>query len=188
MYNCLMIPKHAKKVFQGELYSVWQWEQELYDGSTATFETISRTDYAAVVGVLPNKEILLVRDEQPHRDVVLTPAGGRVEEGESPEEGAKREFLEETGYEVGSVVPLLSYAPSGKSDFTVHIFVAKDLEKVGEQMLEAGEKVELVTFSLDEFIALGHNPELRDSMLRIMLLEAVINKSKKEKLYKILYG
>src|SRR5258708_7335821 len=99
-----MNQQNSKKVFQGEIFSVWQWEQEMFDGSKKTFERITRNDAASMIGVLPDKKIVLVWDQQPDRSGVLTPAGGGIEEGESPEEGAKREFREETGYVAEIVV------------------------------------------------------------------------------------
>src|SRR3989344_116268 len=130
--------KKMKKVFQGKIFSVWQWEQELYDGSTKTFEKISRTDAAFIIGVLPDKRILLVWDEQPHRDGCLTPAGGKVEPGETPEEAAAREFKEETGYAAQEITPWFSEKPYGKIDFINHCFIGRNVQKVSEPALEAG--------------------------------------------------
>lgn len=188
------IPDHAKKVFQGKIFAVWQWEQELYDGTTGIFEGLSRSAYGTVVGVLPDDSILLVYDEQPDRRGVLTSAGGRVEEGETAEEGATREFREETGYEIGTLVPFFTYKPSEKTDYFVHMFVGRDLTKIGEPALDPGERVELRTFSFEDFLRLGNSDStdiggpVRDWMLRMNLLEAQVDKSKRDKLQSLLYG
>ncbi len=182
------IPDHARKVFQGKIFSVWQWKQELYDGTTATFERVKRADAVHTVGVLLNKKILLTWDEQPDRSGVLTPAGGRVEAGETPAAAAKREFLEETGYKIGTLMPWHEYAPSAKTDWMVYAFVGKNLRRVSEPTPDAGERIELRTFAFDEFLALGSHPSLRDKMLRIILLEARLDRKKKETLYNLLYG
>jgi ADP-ribose pyrophosphatase len=182
------IPQEAKKVFQGERYSLWQWEQELYDGSTATFEALKRTDTAQVVGVLSNNKIMLVDDVQPHRDAVITPAGGAVEGGEEPAKAAKREFLEETGYEAGTLMPWYNYRPSATVDSTVYAYIGRDLKKVGKQNLEPGEKIKILTYTFDEFVALGSDSNVRDLVLRIILLEAQLDNKKKAELKNILYG
>lgn len=178
-----------KKVFQGEIFSVWQWEQELYDGSKKTFEKIGRRSTASAIGILPDNRILLVWDEQPGRDVegVLTCAGGQMDEGETPEQAASREFLEETGYTAGSLQPWFSYAPWAKALFTVHFFIAKDVKQKAEPQKTAGERTEVRLFTFDEFLALGQNDQLRDSRLRIMLLEAQLDQKKKQELYKLFY-
>ena len=33
----MKLPEQAKKVFDGEIFDVYQWDQEMYDGSTETF-------------------------------------------------------------------------------------------------------------------------------------------------------
>jgi ADP-ribose pyrophosphatase len=177
-----------KKVFQGDIFSVWQWEQELYDGSKKVFEKVKRSDSAGVIGVLPDKRIMLVWDEQPGRDGVLTCAGGQIEEGEEPAVTAKREFLEETGYRIHSLTPWLIWRPAGKMDFTVHLFIGREIEKVAEPQNTAGERTEVRLFTFDEFLALGQNETLRDMRIRITLLEAQLDPKKKEELYHTLYG
>ena len=181
------MPKNAKKVFQGELFSVWQWEQEMYDGSFATFERIQRADYAYAVGVLDDERLLLVKDEQPDRDWVITPAGGKVDEGETPPQAAEREFEEETGYKAGSLKEWFSYRPNTKLDMEIHAYVARDLELTGQTALEPGERIELTPYTFDEFLQLGENPRLRDWMLKIVMLQAQLHEEKKEELKKIFY-
>jgi ADP-ribose pyrophosphatase len=182
------IPAEASRVWQGTTFSAWQWEQELYDGSTATFEALKRSDTAHTVGVLPDGTILLVEDSQPQREPVITPAGGVLEAGESPQAAARREFLEETGYQIGTLVPWHTWRPSNKLDWTVWAYVGRDLVKASEPTLDAGEKIRLLTYSFDEFLALGQEPRLRDLIIRIMLLEAQLAENKKEQLRKLFYG
>jgi 8-oxo-dGTP pyrophosphatase MutT (NUDIX family) len=58
---------------------------------------------------------------------------GRIDAGESPEEAAKREVLEETGWRVtGALKPLIAYHPAnGISDHTFHLFTVEGAEYVG---------------------------------------------------------
>jgi ADP-ribose pyrophosphatase len=177
-----------KKVFQGKIFSVWQWEQELFDGSTATFECVGRPDYACAIGILPDHKILLVEDTQPDREAVITPAGGGVEEGEEPEAAARREFREETGYEAGRMQPWMTFRPHHKVDMHTHIFLARDLQKKGEPTLEAGEKVRMLEYGFDDFLQLGHDIKLRELRLRIILLEALLDSTKRRSLYNLLFN
>lgn len=57
--------------------------------------------------------------------------GGGVDEGETPEQGAAREVLEESGWRPGALRPLATYHPSnGLNDQTFHVFVADGAEYV----------------------------------------------------------
>lgn len=61
---------------------------------------------------------------------------GHVDQGETPVEGAAREVLEETGWQVRSsqsLRPLFSYHPSsGMLDQTFHVFFSDDVEHVSD--------------------------------------------------------
>lgn len=180
--------KPAQKVFQGKIFSVWQWEQELFDGSHATFEKLARADYACAIGILPDNTILLIEDSQPNREAVITPAGGQVEEGETAPEALEREYMEETGYAIGDLRPYLSFQPHTKVDMRTHIFIARQLKKVAEPALEAGEKIKLLIYSFEEFLSLGQNPKLRELRLRIELSEAQIDPTKRQILHNLLFA
>lgn len=58
---------------------------------------------------------------------------GRLEEGESPAEAARREALEETGWAPHEVEHLLTFHPaSGVSDLVFHVHLARGADHVGE--------------------------------------------------------
>ena len=77
--------------------------------------------------------------------------GGVVEEGESIEEGVKRELLEETGYRFETLEFLgkISANPSTTNNL-MHMYLATGGEKVAEQNLDEAEEVEVVYYTLDE--------------------------------------
>ncbi|MCC6225988.1 MAG: NUDIX hydrolase [Microthrixaceae bacterium] len=75
---------------------------------------------------------------------------GRIDPGESPEEAARRETLEETGWEPGPLTRLSTYHPhNGTSDITFHLFRATGATEVGEPLdrFEA-ERIEWVSWDV----------------------------------------
>lgn len=182
------IPDHATRVFEGTIYSVWQWQQLMYDGSLMTYEGLKRPDTVHTVGVFDDGTILLTEDTQPNRRAVLTPPGGKVEPGEEPAMAARREFEEETGHIIGELVLWHYYRSSSKTEWYIHAFIGRHIQQTKPQKLDPGEKVEVRLFTFDEFLQLGRTSQLRDRILRTLLLEALLDPVKKDELHKMLYA
>ena len=180
------IPEHAKMVFKGKIFEVWQWEQKLFDGTTTIFERLKRPDTALVIATVGD-EILLQEEEQPDTRAYVSLPGGRCEEGEHPLNSAKRELLEETGYASEDWSPFLEESPASKIQWTIHIFVARDCKKVQEVSLDAGEKIQTRLISFDEFIALADNPIFFERELKPILKQAQYDQKKREDLRALLF-
>ena|SRR3989344_5917123 len=94
----MKIPIQAKKVFDGKIFDVYQWRQEMFDGTTEIFEMIKRSGTIQIIPTIGSK-ILLSYEEQPTKPKTYTFLGGRQEEGEDVLVAAKRELKEEAGLE-----------------------------------------------------------------------------------------
>jgi 8-oxo-dGTP pyrophosphatase MutT (NUDIX family) len=105
------------------------------------------------------------------------PAGG-IDDGETPEDAAAREALEETGWRPGPLRALGAYYPSnGRSDERFHVFVAEGAEYEGEPSdTSEAERIAWVSLAeLREHIAAGR---VRDgfsltSVLWALMLDAL---------------
>ncbi len=176
------IPEHAEKVFTGVIFDVYQWEQKMFDGSTRTFEKIQRPDSMAVFPVLDDGRILLIEQEQPGREFFIDAPSGRVDAGEDPLTAAKRELLEETGYEADEYVLWKAVVPMTKIEWVVYVFIAKGCKKVHEQELDAGEKGNTKIVSFDELLQLARDPRFRAQECVVDFLEAQLDGKKHEEL------
>lgn len=124
--NALLIPKHATRVFKGKLFDVYQWQQEMFDGSMETFEMLRRPDTIAVIAVDDKGEIIACHEEQPGGIVRENhiPAGRVDPTDMSVLDAAKREVEEETGYRFMNWKLLEVNQPISKIEWFIHVFVA----------------------------------------------------------------
>jgi ADP-ribose pyrophosphatase YjhB (NUDIX family) len=179
------IPENAKRVFKGVLFDVYQWEQKLFDGTKTIFEKIKRPDTAVVFPVLPDGKIILTNQKQPGKKQFIGAIGGRVDEGEDVLSAAKRELLEESGYEAKEFILWNAQHPIGKVDWVVYTFIAKGLKKVAKLNLDGGEKIELIKVTLNELIEISLDKKFEEKEIIFKLFEAKFNKKKKAELKKL---
>ncbi len=135
------IPAHARKVFSGKVFDVYQWEQKLFDGSSAVFEKLKRADTVVVFPVLPDGNVLLTEQEHPGKEPFIGATGGGMEFGEDVLAAAKRELLEESGYTADRFMLWDAQHPMSKIDWVVYTFIAKGLKKISDPNPDPGEKI-----------------------------------------------
>lgn len=147
--NASTIPGHATRVFKGEIFDVYQWPQELYDGSTATFEMLRRADKVMLLCVKDDR-IALITEEQPNRPIYTQLPGGRVDEGEEWQVAAERECLEELGFKFKNWRLIDVRQPAIKIEWFVAAYLATDCIFEGERSLDPGEKITIEYKTFDE--------------------------------------
>lgn len=182
------MPKNAKKVFSGRIYNVYQWKQKMFDGTYATFERLKRADTVSIIAVTHEGKIILEHEQQPGRRAELSTVTGRVDPGEGIWEAAKRELLEETGYTAREWKLLHAYQPTLKIEWAIFTFVAKGCKQAAPQNLDAGEKISLRYVDFETFIKMAVAGKLGEHELKIMALEAKLDRKKMELLRKIVLG
>jgi len=166
----MLIPDHAKKVFEGVFFDVYHWQQEMYDGSKETYEAITRRLPGAQVICVQDDKILISHEQQSGRDKVRGFIGGLSEVGEEPLETAKREILEEAGVVSDDIAHYVSLPMEGRIMWTTHFFIARNVKKVQEQKLDVGEKIEIRKYTFDEFLDLIKQPDFRSKEFSFHLL------------------
>ena len=123
-----------RALYQSEWVSLALVDVEIPDERRFDHHVIRVPRPAAGAVIHRDDEVLLLWR---HRFITDTwgweiPAG-KIEEGESPVEGAAREALEETGWQPGPLRHLTSFHPTnGMSDHTFHIFLGEGATYIGE--------------------------------------------------------
>lgn len=153
-------------------------------GETVTRGTLRHPGICVIVPFLEADRIVLMRQYRYAVGEALweLPAGtleGREETTrmvavETPEECARRELLEETGYRAAQLEKVCEcYAMPGSSDERMHVFFAQSLQQ-GEQALDVGEVIyEIRSFSLQEIDGMITHGEIRDAKTLIGLFYAL---------------
>lgn len=133
------------RLLETEKFAVDTVSVRTHDGQSATKHVVVHPGAVALVPVLDDGRVVLIRNERfaVGRTLLEVPAG-TLGPGEPPIECAARELREETGYVATTLEPLATFftAP-GFCTEAMHVFVATGLEHVG-QALEPTEHIEPV--------------------------------------------
>jgi ADP-ribose pyrophosphatase len=155
---------NSNYVYKGRVVSLRVGEVRLEDGRTSTREIIEHSGGAAVVPVLDNKSVIMVRQFRVSigKEILELP-GGRLEPDELPELCARRELEEETGYQATSLVRAACfYSSPGFTDERIYIYLGFGLKKI-VQSLEWDENVRLVELPFGEIWRMLGNNEFEDA-------------------------
>ncbi len=147
-----IIPSSAKMVFHGITFDVYQWEQEMFDGSKKIFEKLKRNHSIDIVATSKEGEIYILEESQPLRDPFLGLVWWTCEPNEEPLETARRELLEETGLISDEWYLFWSYQNSSRIDHKSHIFIARNCKKIAEQNLDSWENIKIKKVSWVDFL------------------------------------
>jgi ADP-ribose pyrophosphatase len=124
--------------------------------------------FPKTVGILPligKDKIVLIRQFRfPINKEIWEIPAGKLDRGEKPKIGAKRELKEETGYEAKELKKIGEfYLSPGYSTEYMYLFLAKGLKK-GEQSLDRGEKIkEVKIFSKKEVLKMIKTRKIVDA-------------------------
>lgn len=159
------------KCYRGRILDLQLETWDLPDGRQAEFEIVRHPGGAAVLPVLPDGRLLLMRQFRPAAGgfIVEIPAG-RLDPGESPQQCAERELCEETGWQAGRTSSLgVIYSTPGFCDEQIHLFVSA-LQSLRDVAREADEFIELFEIGLVEALRMIENGEIPDSKTQLAIL------------------
>lgn len=139
----------SELVYQGAFLKVRKDRVRMPDGSESGREYVMHPGAAAMVPLLPDGRILVERQYRyPLRCAFVEIPAGKLDPGEGSLQTARRELIEETGYEARQWAFLTRIHPAiGFSDEILDIFLCRDLVHVGRD-LDQGEFLEVETVTL----------------------------------------
>lgn len=137
---------------------------------------IDHPEASAIIPFVSDEEILMVRQYRYAlgQETLEIPAG-KLDPGENPDQCIRRELLEETGYEAGTIRRVCTYAPAlGYSNELIHIYSGYQLRKadsvIDQREIAAVEKIPVQKLKqmIKEGLILDGKTLLGLSLLRII--------------------
>jgi ADP-ribose pyrophosphatase len=167
-------PIEGSQVFHGKLLDVRVDKVRLPDGSEATREYVKHQGAVVVIPVQDDGSFIFERQfRYPVGRVLIELPAGKIDPGEPAEDAARRELLEETGFtakkwqRLGSLHPCVGY-----SDEAIEIFLARELERSGEQNPDSEEFIDILELTLEEAVVAVGNGEITDAKTIVALFWA----------------
>ena len=151
---------------------------ELPDGGKTDFDYIEEPPGVVIIPITPADEVVVIEEwrQAVKRRNRGFPAGTAEPHDTDLVETARRELLEETGYEAGEITPLGTFEPAnGLAAIEHHYFVASECVPAGEPDHDHDETIRVETAEWDELVQASLAGELRDgrTVLGVLFYEAV---------------
>ncbi|MCR5733732.1 MAG: NUDIX hydrolase [Lachnospiraceae bacterium] len=180
-------PERIKRdlIHNGAIVDIYRDTMQLPEGGTEYFDFIKHKGAAAVVPVMDDGRILMVRQYRNAIDsyTLELPAGGRNSADEPTLECAYRELEEETGYKADKkdISFLLTlYTTVAFCNEKIDIYLAKNLYKT-QQHLDEDEFIDVAAYTMDELTDMVINGDIVDAktIAGLMTYRAMISRDQK---------
>jgi ADP-ribose pyrophosphatase len=161
----------SKLAYDGGLLKVKRDEVRLPDGHSAWREYVVHPGAVMMLAFVDEHTILLERQYRypKHRHFFELPAG-KLEPGEDPLETAKRELVEECGYQAAEWHKVMTMdACIGYSTEVIHLYAARGLTHVGAK-LDVGEHLETFQAKIDDAVEWVRDGVITDTKTMIGIL------------------
>ena len=158
-------------IYEGKILSLYVDDVVLPDGNISQREIVRHHGGACVLAIINDKIIMEKQFRYAYNDFVYELPAGKVEKGEDPKATARRELLEETGYEAEELISLGEVYPSvGYTDEIIYLYIAKGLTKK-ERHLDPNEYLDVIYVDKDEALKMIKDGRIKDSKSQIAILK-----------------
>jgi ADP-ribose pyrophosphatase len=154
----------SKRIYEGKVISLRIDDFRSPGGSTFKREVVEHPGAVAILPFLDDGRLLLIRQyRHAAGKVLLEIPAGTLDEDEEPENCARRELVEETGYEAQVMDEVLScFLAPGYSSERIHLFLASGLRMVGSKH-EIDESIELEPTDIERVEVMINSGEIIDA-------------------------
>lgn len=178
--------EHVKRVnrelvYTGAILKMYKDTIQTPDGRFAEWDFLAHKGAAAVVPVLPDGRIIMVRQYRNALDrmTLEIPAGARDFAEEPTYDCAAREVEEETGYAAGKLELLITLRTAiAYCDELIDVYVATDLKKT-EQHLDEDEYIQIECYTIEQLQGMIFDGTIQDAKTVAALMSYLAWKQKK---------
>ncbi len=153
----------SKQVYKGQILAIRVDDLRMPSGNVVEREVVTHGGAVGIIPVTAGKKIILVNQyRHPVAKMLLEIPAGKLDPGETPEECAGRELIEETGWAPGRLTKLATFFTTpGYSNERFHLFAAEDL--IAETAAEPEEEiVGMMEVTLAEAIQMVEDGRIED--------------------------
>ena len=160
----------SRRIFEGRIVTLDVDRVVEPSGLEAEREVIRHPGAAVMLAVTDDRNVLFVRQYRyAAAEIMLEVPAGTIDPGEAPDETARRELVEETGYHPTRLEKIAEFFPSpGILAELMHLYLATGLEP-RQASPDDDEFLEPVEIPLPEALSLVIGKDVRDAKTIIAL-------------------
>jgi len=140
----------SHRVYETPIFDLFRHHRQHPSRGRHDFYVLSAPNWINIIPLTPSQEVVMVRQYRHGiENLTLEVPGGMVDPGEEPSAAARREMIEESGYDSAEIIEIGKVHPNpaiqGNYCFS---FLARDVRMLGKPPQNGAEETEVVTVPL----------------------------------------
>ena len=159
-----MTQKTSEIIYNSPRFCIEKKAYTLPDGTAKQGIVISPRDAVAIMPVSKDTCFLLKQYRFSIDEYIYEVPAGAIEQGETPEEAAHRELIEETGFSAKQLIPHgFIYLAPGYSTERLWLYEATDLAPSDQYKKDDDEIIEVIELDICEMLAMMREGDIVDA-------------------------
>lgn len=179
--NLMWKEQSSRDLLKTAVFTVTERTSTGPDGQTGKYIVANAPDWVIVIPEEKDSFLMVKQWRHGEKALSIEFPGGVIDAGESPEEGARRELLEETGCTAAKLTLLGKFNPNPAlfSNHT-HVYLAQELSSPSEQHLDKDEFLNFFKMKKEEVYTLLGTPAFPHALMASALGLYLVHKEKSQ--------